>query len=266
MVAVVTDLLIGSYPNLSAQSLTITVGATVEVIVLPAGSYYFRDGTASLSLLAALETAINAHSLIAGATVVLQRDLKVFISGNGTAFALTWPVDNQLRDMIGATGNLVSATTHTMPNQSRLVWSAGKRGRFTSRLGTDGTPVHDTATGQAATGVVTSASHNTYRSNSVTWRYVRNARVWTTSEAAGEYFAFWDAVLRHSRRFKVYRDTTEDPASTTAITYGTLLPSTRAYVHVPPPPVVFPYGREFEFIESLHPIAIDPITTSPEYT
>lgn len=263
MVAVVTDLCIGSYPNLPAQSLTITVGATAEVIVLPAGNYYFHDGTRSL--MAALATAINAHSLIAGATVVLQRNLRAFISGNGTAFALQWPADGQLRDLVGSTGNLASAATHTMPNQSPLVWSAGKRATYSARLGSDGIPVHDTATGQAATGIVSSVSHNTYRRNLVAWRYVANARVWTTSEAAGEFFVFWENVLRRARRFKVYRSTTEDPASTTAITYGTVLPATLPYVHTPPSPAVFPFDREFAFVESLHPIAIE-VTTAPEYT
>jgi hypothetical protein len=264
MVAVVTDLLIGSRPRLTAQSITVTVGATAEVVVLPAGDYYLYDATSARNLMASLATAINAHSLIAGATVVLQRDLKVFISGNGTAFALTWPIDGQLRDLIGATGNLASAATHTMPNQSDLVWSGGKRARYSARLGTDGLPVHDSATGQAATGVSSTVSHNTYRGNTISWRYVTNARVWTTAEGPGEFFRFWDAVLRHGRRFKVYRGTTEDPASTTAITYGTVLPATLPYRHPPPTPCVFPYGREFEFIEYLHPISID-VTTSPEY-
>jgi hypothetical protein len=265
MVAVVTDLLIGSQPRLTAQSITVTVGATAEVVVLPAGDYYLHDAASARNLMAALATAINAHSLIAGATVVLQRDLRIFISGNGTAFSLQWPADGQLRDLVGATGNLASAATHTMPNQSSLVWSGGKRARYSARLGTDGLPVKDAATGQAANGVLSVVSHNTYRTNQISWRYVANARVWTTAEGPGELVRFWDVVLSLGRRFKIYRGTTEDPASTTAITYGTVLPATLPYRHPPPTPCVFPYGREFEFIEYLHPIAFD-VTTSPEYS
>jgi hypothetical protein len=268
-----TDLCIGSYPSLPEQSISTTANAVTEAFILPARSYYLTEASpSSFDLLYRLGTnSVGLAELPLGLSFTLQRDLRVRVTSlDAVAFTLTWPTDGVLRDLLGFTGNLSpAAVTHTATNISPLIWSAGRTASYSARLDTDGTPVHDTAIGQAATGVISSTSHNTYRENSIIWRYVTNARVWTTAEAGGELYAFWDRVLRRSARFKVYRQTVEDSASTTAITLGsTVLPSaasSTAYVHVPSLPVRFPYSREFGFVESLHPITLDVVTT-PEYT
>lgn len=265
MASVTTDLLVGSYPSLPSQTMSVTSSATTEAVVIAAGSRYLYDGGSALDLLLALATAINSHSVVSGCTVVIQRDLRVRIGANQN-FTLTWPADGVLRGLLGFTGNLSPvANTFTATNISPLLWSAGRPAICEARLGTDGIPVHDTAIGQAAPGIVRATSHNSYRRNTLSWRYVQNARVWTTSEAGGEFFTFFREVLRQVRRFKVHRNVTEDLASTTAITLGSPLPSTGAYVYAPPSrPVEMPWGREFPTVESLHPITC-PVVQSPEY-
>lgn len=273
MPAVTTDLCIGSYPTLPAQTMSVTANAVTADVVLASRSYYLYDTTAygaDWSLIDRLESAIATHAELVGqnVTVVLQRDLRVRIDAD-INFTLTWPVDGVLRDLLGFTGNLSpAADSHTAPDISPLIWSAGRTASYRARLDTSGTPVHDTAVGQAATGVVTATRHNTLRSNAAIWRYVANSRIWTTDEENGEFFVFWQEVLSRARRFKIWRNTTEDSASTTAITLGTALPlsaTATAYVHIPPQPVEFPYGREFGFHEYLHPVTIE-CMTSPEYT
>lgn len=272
MPTLTSDLCIGSYQNLAAQSISTTANAVTEAFVLPTRSYYLENpGDQTFDLLYRLgSNSVGLAELPAGLTWTLQRDLRIRVTSvDAVAFTLTWPVDGVLRDLLGFTGNLSpAAVTHTATLISPLIWSAGRTATYLARLGTDGIPVHDTAIGQSATGVVVATSHNTYRRNQAMWRYVTNARVWTTSEAGGELYAFWDRVLRRVARFKIYRGTVEDSASTTAITLGTPLPSDAsdtAYVYVPPSPVEFPYAREFGYIESTHPVTLDVVTT-PEYT
>lgn len=270
MPAVTTDLLIGSYPSLPEQSISTTANAVTEAFVLPARSYYLQnpsDQTFDL-LYRVGSNSVGLAELPAGLLLELQRDLRVRISSvDAVAFTLTWPTDGLLRDLLGFTGNLTpAATSHVAPNVSPLLWSAARPATYRARLGTDGIPVRDTAVGQSATGVISSNTHNELRENTLSWRYVQNPRIWTEDEEGGEFFAFWGQVLAHSRRFKVYRGTVEDEASTTAITLGTVLPRAGlAYVHIPPSPVKFPFDREFAFVESLHPVVIE-VKTRAEYT
>jgi len=261
MAAVTSDILIGSWLNLPAQSLTVTVGATAEVVVLAAGSYYLTDATSSRSLLEAFEDALDAHTMLSGANSIILRNRRAFVEAS-SSFSLTWPADNLLRDLLGFTGNLSGDSEYIAGAISPLLWSPGRTGVYRSRLDTDGIPLHDTAVGMSAAGVVTATRHNTVREQTLTYRYVRNARTWTTAEVGGEFFAFWDYVLSRAAPFKLYRGVTEDEDATTTMTLGTQTPSTGAYVHTPSQPVRLPFDREFANVEMLHPISIDCVTTT----
>lgn len=263
-----TDVLIGSYPSLPAQTLTIsTAGPIAEDHDVAAGDYYLYDDGSSFDLLAAIATAINAHSIVTGATVEILDNLLVRIA-SATSFALTWPTDGVLRDLLGFTGNLTTATSHTATNISPLLWSPGKRASTAARFGADGTPVVDAAWAQAGPGRVYATSHNEYRKQTLSWRYLLNARVWTTSEENGEFIAFWRNVLIKARPFKVWRNLTEGSGSSWDIADDGdgVLPSTGAYVYQPGGrPSEMPWAREFRLSETLHPIDI-PCSTTPEFT
>lgn len=265
-----SDWLIGSFNDLPQQSLTVTTtGPVAEARIIAAGDYYLYDDSSSHDLLEALRSALEGHSVLSGVSVLLMQNRRVRLTGV-QAFAVTWPSDGLLRDLLGFTGNLTSNTSHSATNVSPLFWSAGRTATTEARFGTDGIPVHDTAWGQSGPGTLYATSHNEYRRNSLIWRYVLNARVWTTSEAGGEYFAFWRDVLRLGRRFKVWRGIVESDASTTTVDVSGeavgLLPSTGAYRFAPPErPVSMQYAREFGYVESMHPITI-PCVTAIEYT
>lgn len=264
-----SDWLIGSFNSLPQQSLTVTTtGPVAEARVIAAGDYYLYDDGSALDLMLALQNALEGHSVLSGVSVLLLQNRRVRITGV-QAFAVTWPSDGLLRDLLGFTGNLVSATSHTATNVSPLFWSAGKTATTEARFGTDGIPVHDTAWGQSGPGTIYGTSHNEYRRNTLIWRFIQNARVWTTAELGGEYFAFWRDVLRLGRRFKVWRGIVESDASSGSVdvsgeTTG-VLPSTGAYRFLPPErPVSLQYAREFGYRESVHPITI-PCVTATEY-
>ena len=78
-----TDWLIGSV-EIAAQTITIN-GSDV---VVPAGTYYLRDATAGLSLIAAVETALA--SIVVSTTVRILGTRRVQIAA-GVSLTLTIP-------------------------------------------------------------------------------------------------------------------------------------------------------------------------------
>lgn len=257
-----SDWLIGSYPNLEAQSVTVSAPGA-EACPLAAGSYYLFDNGSAFDLLTAFAATINAHTALAGVQVFLTVTRQVRILGGATPFAITWPTDGILRDLLGFTGNLASATAHTAPNISPLFWSPGRTTTWDGRLGSDGIPVEDTAVGQSGPGTMTATRHNSRRRNTLIYRYLDNSRMWTTSEAGGEFIEFWKQVLTLRRRFKVWRNIAEATAGTGAAVFSTKVPSTGAYKYSGGPEM--PWAREYGFKEALHPVSL-PVVSTPEYT
>ena len=86
-----TSWLIGSRPNLAAQTLTIE-GAPH---VITAGSRYLYASSSALSIIARVEAAMDAAG-VTGAAVYLTKARKVRITASGT-FSLSWPADGVLR-------------------------------------------------------------------------------------------------------------------------------------------------------------------------
>lgn len=259
-----SDWLIGSYPNLEAQSLTVTVSGNSDPIQIAAGDYYLYDDTSAFDLLNTLTNALSGHTEGPGVSAALREDRRVVITSN-PAMAITWPLDGILRDLLGYTGNLASGTSHVAPNISPLFWSGGRPAiSVGARLGTDGVPVRDIAVGQSGTGRVVVTSHNRYRRHTLGWRFVTNGRVWTESENNGELVVFFDNVLVERRRFKLWRNVPEDLNGTDTVDVAGdgdgVLPSTGAYVYNGPNE--FQYGRELGYHESLHPITIPVVTTA----
>ena len=262
----VADWCIGSSESVPTQTIRVTHGATTEDLTLTAGSYYLDNpGGTSLSLVDALSTTLNTHSLISDANARLMQNRRVRITASVT-FNIVFLDANVLQNMIGATGALATSDDHQLANVSNWLWSPGRCGRSRARAGTDGTYVYDTMVGQAGPGNVVATRHNRWRENEFTWRYVNNNRMWTTTEAGGEWFTFYDEVLSKFLRFKVYRQVTEDDASTSDVSLPSSLPSSGAYIlRSRRTPIKTPFGREFGFIERVHPVTL-PTVQSPEYS
>lgn len=268
MPVVAADLLIGSYPNLEAQSLSVTASSVTEPVAIAAGSYYLYDtlGT-QRGLTERMMNALLSHSVLSDVVLYLTEQLYIRIVSS-TAFTLTWPSDGILRDLLGFTGSLSpAAAVHTATRRSPLLWTAGKPTTWEARVGTDGILVRDIAVGQSGPSTMRATSFNRYRRNTLSYRYVANARMWTTAEAGGEFFTFFDQVLAERRRFKVWRNCPVDFAGVDVLESDGLgsndrRPSSGAYVYSGNNEM--PWGREYGFVDALHPISI-PVVTTREY-
>jgi hypothetical protein len=263
-----TDLLIGSYPNLEAQTLSVTASASTEPCELATNSWYLYDDFSAWDLFAGLGNAINLHSALSDVALVLGVDLRIRLVSS-VSFSMVLPTDNILRNLLGFTASLSpSALTHTAANISPLLWSPGKPMTQEARVGTDGIPIADTAVGMSGPGTLVAREFNEYRRDTLSARYLLNSKVWTAAEAGGEFISFWRNVLRLRRRFKVWRNYPEDLTD-----HSTLqnpndsvnpgpLPSSGAYKYTGPNEM--PWGREFNYVDSLHPLTL-PVVQTREY-
>jgi len=214
----ITSWLIGSYENLPAQSFTVTAGGA-EVVTVSAGNYFLTDDTDAVSLTEQTELAIETHTGVAGATVSILENRKVRIVTN-VATAITWGSATLLRDILGFTGDLGSATTHTADNVSEYLWSPGRTETPTEApLGVVGDRHYDTVIGVDAAGTTLIATENTSRRvNAFSWRMVTTARYWDSDGSGGTYQAFWEAVLRHEWQWYLHRNVDEDLSGSSAVT------------------------------------------------
>lgn len=250
--------LIGAYPHLPEQTLTVDVTAN-ESLSVAAGSYYLHDAANSaLSLLNATRIALNTHSELGGTTANICRDRLVRITTNQSA-EITWPP--LLRTLFGMP-EVTVGSDHVAEDVSPLLWSPGKPESPAARLGSDGFVYSDVAVSVSATSVVTSVENNTGVQNSFEWPTVLMDRVWTEPRTGGTYESFFATVLRRFRRFKLWRAVTED-ASDATVTWGEYLPSTGAYVMRPDAGTVsFDLNRREQYVESYADVDLDVIRTT----
>lgn len=206
-----SDWLIGSYPDFPAQSIAVEDElAASEAQSVATGDYYLIHPTASLSLADQLKAAVNAHSNISDCDTEIMESGKIRIWRTGASnFAITW-TNTTVRDVLGFTGNLTGASSY-VASKSAYWWSANRKASPTmSPLGIAGKIVSDAVVGSAGDATTRVAENNTYRINNYFWRYVPVARIWTSSEAGGEWYAFHDAVIRKGRQFYLWPDVDED--------------------------------------------------------
>jgi hypothetical protein len=202
--------------TLGAQD--VTVNASPQVIA--ADERYLYNATNSLSWLNALQAAMLAAG-VTTPSVFLTRARKVRITA-GSSYTITW-TDTELRDLLGFTGNLSSASSHTADNVSPALWSPGYEALPTSPYGTDGYDIPDTLVLSSPSGLTTTmVTHFTATHQELAWDVIPQARVWTSSEAGGEYKRLWSDYLIAGERVTHYQSVNEDEtATTTAATLGT---------------------------------------------
>lgn len=223
MPAVPSSWFVGSI-ELPAQTFAVVQGATSENCVIAAGTYYLRHATAGLSLIDAMVTAINSHSLVSGAAVVVQRNRIIRLSAT-QAFTLTWPADNVLRGLFGATANLTpAATSHTVAQISPLLWSPGWPAIPRTIAGVAGYSVDHKKRYKSDDG---QRSHTHYL-GSETWQdleldHVVASRMRVTPSVGGTFHEFYEQCAKLGERFAHYELVTEDSDSTTAVTWTTAL-------------------------------------------
>lgn len=252
-----TDWLIGSYPSFPAQSISVVDDvAAAEAQSVATGNYYLIHPTAALSLADQVKAAVNAHSNISDCDVEIMESGKIRLWRTGASnFGITW-TNTTVRDVLGYTGNLTGASSY-VASKSAYWWSAGENRKASptmSPLGIVGKVSTDAVVGTAGDATMVVTENNTYRTNGYFWRYVPIARIWTTSETGGEYFAFHDAVIRKGRQFYLWPDIAED--STDDATAVTLASGLGPYKSTD---INWDYSRELANVDRLSRIDLNVI-------
>lgn len=219
MPATVSSWLVGSIVLPQQQ---FTVDATV--VAIPAGTYYLRHATAALSLVDVVATAIVA-ALGGTCTVTLQRSRLVRIAFN-VARSITWGTATQLRDLLGFTGDLGSATPQTATNISALLWSPAFPGMPTTVVGTLGYELERQEVYTSDDGSeIQSDFHGEIVWQELQWDHIPVSRLRTAASVSvaaqgGTFHQFYRQCARLRRRFFHYEQVTEDSSdSGTAVTW-----------------------------------------------
>lgn len=192
--------LIGSRPDLAAQTLTISG----DEQVVTAGSRYLYASSSALSLVARVKAAMDAAG-VAGAAVGLTRSRRVKISAAGV-FTIDWDGSETLRDLLGFNGDLGGAASYVATNISPLLWSPGKTETpEEAPLGQLGHRVANAFFSESPfDGSASVAIHGARTFNTFVWGHVATERVQFAGEA-GEFASFWREVLINADRFFLWR-------------------------------------------------------------
>jgi hypothetical protein len=206
-----------------ASSATIVVNG-VSNAVIPAGTYYLYDATASLSLLDVILTAVAPFMTDEAIVVLESRKIRVTAS-----VAFTWTIPTELQDALGFGAAIPSTTSATASAVSDLLWSPGW---CATTIGHPGgvTGYEQSQTVRTASPSGLSQRHTTHGTSAVMtsleWMFVLRSRAWTVGEdngTPGDYRRFWRVVLNPGLRWKLYPETEEDDASSTPVTWPTAL-------------------------------------------
>jgi len=263
--------LIGSAPNMPAQSMEVTAGGDTETIVVAAtgddGGWYLDDWQSSRSYLSALETALETHSRITTATIHLGRDRLVhFAFDTATAIEFT---DTEGRDLIGMNGDFASATSGVADTVSRWLWVPDRPENPSAMVGRDGDTVYDetVSVSPGAQSTIVATGFNTREYNDFDFRFVPNAYFDTASDTnnGGQWRAFYDRVIRRFRLFKLYRGLLHDEADTTDVgLLASRLIGPYKLRHTSGP-LRFRNEREIRHVDRLHRVRL-PVVVATEYS
>lgn len=217
--AYVTSWLVGSVAALPDQVLEVDG----DEFTLDSGAYYLMDALDSLSLIATFEALLTAAG-VADASVFMTKSRHVRITSSGT-FAVTWGASTRLRDLLGFTGNLSGASAYQATLVSPLLWSPAKPESSTmAPFGTRGMKVYTTMQSVAPySGRTQQVSHGYREYNAWFWLNVAISRVWTQSEAPGEFVRWFAEIATTSSRWKLYSQISEEATTSSlpvTISYG----------------------------------------------
>lgn len=218
----ITSVVIGSEHGFADQTISVNDGggATSAPMTFAYSGTYLDHTTTGLSMLKTLEAAITA----AGTWTTAP---EVFLSGDGyvritaePAFSITWTASGtEIRDALGFTGDLSSATSHTAPGFSPLVWIA--RRPESPKLGIlegDGALDPRDVTLESVDGTMYYRSFGTVlRKERWEWIHILPANYWTSDENDGELWQFCRDVLGPRNKFFFYSRNDIDESSTAEV-------------------------------------------------
>lgn len=259
-----TSVLVGSRPSIPATALNVVANAVGEVLPFLGGDYYLDHPTGALSLLTQMVAVLNGHTQLLGTGAVITRSRRVLLT-NATAFSVDWGSNTTLRDLLGFSSNLASATSHLAPLVSPLLWAAGKPESSSARMGADGVLVKDTYAGRSGPGVVVATANNEWRENTFTWGYVHVDRIEQVPDVGGTWATWWSQVGSRFARFWLARNVLEDSADdATAMSLSTKLPAAGAYIMKHDGPLRRAHDRTIPNLELYGTVALE-VETALEY-
>lgn len=169
---------------------SITVGGWLCPITT--GSYFMWSKTASQSLVSVVASCMST-SLSATVTASVS-SAGVLTLSCATPFAIDWGSETDIRDMLGYTGNLTSATSHVATNQLSYTWipslqcdGSGTRAPYSSL----GIPVSMAAQVIGADGTVWTQRIGTRTVQEVQYQFITYANTWSTYG----FKDLWDNIL-----------------------------------------------------------------------
>jgi len=234
--------LVGSVKD---ASYGVTIAGSAQTI---SGDLYLYHPTSALSLLAAWVTAATTAGL-GSPTAVLTRDRKVKLS-NGANFTVTW-TNTTLRDLLGFTGNLASASSYTATNVSPLLWSPGKP--LLPELSPSGTTGNRRPlaywTQSPTDGSPFVVAHGERIDQRWSVSHVSQGRMQTSSEAGGEWATFFETCAEKGYSWYVYPSVAEETGSSTTATLSNGLGPYVLAVSGRAPSWDFQRARGFEYLD-----------------
>lgn len=215
-----TAWLIGSYASLPAQAFVIN--ASPQSVA--AGSYYLHSATGALSLLEQVKAAMTAAGLV-NPVAVLCQNRKVRLSAD-VAFGMTWGTGTLLRDLLGFDGlGLAVAADHVATLVSPLLWSpARQESSLLTPLGVRGHIEYLSRQSVSPySGRTETIAHGQREFQTFRFPHVLTERVTTAAGEGGTFARWFSDVAVRGARFHLWRNVTENTASTTAATLSTSL-------------------------------------------
>lgn len=203
----------------AAVNMTVTdAGGTHSVVVAGAGDYYLTtDVSPSIALLTQIGNALTADSTLSGTYTLAIDDNgitstgKVTITGSGT-FSVAWD-STTLRDVLGFTGSLASASSYLSPSASPYVWLPDQR-RANPRVpeGQIGAPVSDATATISPTGKSKIIKNATRYVDSMEFRYLSGTKTWRCNEVTPNESlqSFWETVISAGQPLRYHTDRSDD--------------------------------------------------------
>lgn len=166
-------------PTGGASIFAVNVTTGPVVVTVPAGSYYLTAAGGVSSILTVLQTQLTATCPPAsgGWTVSFSLTTGLVTIACTETYSITW-TSTVLRDLLGFTANIVSATTSTGGQQARGLWLTGHP------INLEGDPtraplVTDARQSMSPTGQTITLVGNTFRRHrGIVWANVEAAQVW----------------------------------------------------------------------------------------
>lgn len=175
-------------------------GATDTISLTAANTYYHSSpGNDTVDFPAKLQALLNAATLNATYTVTVSATAtgtgKYTISATGgsvTAIAIAF-TSTDFRNLIGFTGNVNSALSHTGANHARALWIPQCPVNAAYHLDSDGMPVYDRSHTLSPTGVYKSLVYGSHNACAYEYQYVLQAKTITAAEDTTNesYQTFW---------------------------------------------------------------------------